>query len=376
MKFHIHQFKPLRIAMNPSSLRKIRMLSGALLLALSAVGLVPAVHAQDKPKVIRIAYSGAGTGGRPLTGGTIISTAHQQGALEREFAKDGIRIQWTFNPGAGPATNEQLANGLVDFAHHGDLPIIIGRATGLRTRLLFSYTRLGPSYITGPGDTTAKSLHDLKGKRLAVFKGTAGQLTLGRILKKHGLTERDFKTVSMDNDTLKAAIATKEVDAGLIPPFDLEARGVGKLIYSTGPDPELTSLGVFWVSEEFEKKYPEIVQRVVTTLIKVGAWSSDEKNRDAQYKLWSNSGTSYYEYQKTYGDIPLKWRLSPLLDEYFQENLKKSIQQASEFKLIRRDVDINGWLAPQYLNSALKELKLEGYWPEFDVAGKVKAGGQ
>lgn len=356
---------------------KISRIITALLTASLATGALffaaPAAFAQDKPKVIRIAYSGAGTGGRPLTGGTSIATAHQQGILEKEFAKDGIKIQWTFNPGAGPATNEQLANGLADFAHHGDLPIIIGRSTGLRTKILFSYTRFGPAYITGPIDSPAKSLEDLKGKRLAVFKGTASQLALGRVLKKHGLTERDFKTVSMDGDTLRAAIATKDVDGGFIAPFDLEARGVGKVIYSTGPDPELTSQGVFWVSEEFEKKYPDIVQRVVTALIKVTAWSSDEKNREAQYKLWSNSGTSYYEYQKTFADVPLKWRLSPLLDEYFVENLKKSIVQAKEFKLIRRDVSVDGWLAPKYLNTALKELKLEGYWPEFNAAGKPKA---
>jgi sulfonate transport system substrate-binding protein len=348
----------------------------ALLTAVAAGTLAfaaaPAAYAQDKPKVIRISYSSSGTGGRPLTGGTSIATAHQQGVLEKEFAKDGIKIQWTFNPGAGPATNEQLANGLADFAHHGDLPIIIGRSTGLKTKILFSYTRFGPAYITGPIDSPAKSLEDLKGKRLAVFKGTASQLALGRILKKHGLTERDFKTVSMDGDTLRAAIATKDVDGGFIAPFDLEARGVGKVIYSTGPDPELTSQGVFWVSEDFEKKYPDITQRVVTALIKVTAWSSEEKNREAQYKLWSNSGTSYYEYQKTFADVPLKWRLSPLLDEYFVENLKKSIVQAREFRLIRRDVSVEGWLAPKYLNTALKELKLEGYWPEFNAAGKPK----
>jgi sulfonate transport system substrate-binding protein len=349
--------------------RHLAALLGALAAGTLAFALPSAALAQEKPKVIRIAYSGAGTGGRPITGGTAISTAHQQGVLEKEFAKDGIKIQWTFNPGAGPATNEQLANGLADFAHHGDLPIIIGRSTGLRTKILFSYTRFGSSYITGPIDSPAKSLEDLKGKRLAVFKGTASQLTLGRILKKHGLTERDFKTVSMDGDTLRAAIATKDVDGGFIAPFDLQARGVGKIIYDTGPDPELTSQGVFWVSEDFERKYPEIVQRVVTTLIKVAAWSSDEKNREAQYKLWANSGTSYYEYKKTFAETPLKWRLSPLLDDYFVENLKKSIQQAKEFKLIRRDVDIAGWLAPQYLNTALKDLKLEGYWPAFNAAG-------
>lgn len=361
------------IDMNKFSVTQVASILGAVIFATGSLLANPPVLAQEKPKVIRISYSGAGSGGRPLTGGTVISTAHQQGALEKEFAKDGIKIQWTFNPGAGPATNEQLANGLADFAHHGDLPIIIGRSTGLRTKILFSYTRFGGNYITGPIDSPAKSLEDLKGKRLAVFKGTASQLTLGRILKKHGLTEKDFKTVSMDGDTLRAAIATKDVDGGVIAPFDLEARGVGKVIYATGPDPELSSQGVFWVSEDFEKKHPEIVQRLVTTLIKVAAWSSDEKNRDAQYKLWSNSGTSYYEYQKTFGDIPLKWRLSPLLDEYFVENLKKSIQQAREFKLIRRDIEVNGWLAPQYLNTALQELKLDGYWPEFDAAGKPKA---
>jgi sulfonate transport system substrate-binding protein len=349
--------------------RHLAALLGALAAGTLAFALPSAALAQEKPKVIRIAYSGAGTGGRPITGGTAISTAHQQGVLEKEFAKDGIKIQWTFNPGAGPATNEQLANGLADFAHHGDLPIIIGRSTGLRTKILFSYTRFGSSYITGPIDSPAKSLEDLKGKRLAVFKGTASQLTLGRILKKHGLTERDFKTVSMDGDTLRAAIATKDVDGGFIAPFDLQARGVGKIIYDTGPgsgtDLAGSVLGVrrlrTQVSRDRAARGHDADQG--------GGMELGRKEQGSPVQAVGQLRHQLLRIQEDLRRDPAQVAAVPLLDDYFVENLKKSIQQAKEFKLIRRDVDIAGWLAPQYLNAALKDLKLEGYWPAFNAAG-------
>src|SRR5690349_6454052 len=105
--------------------------------ALSAVPLLAsnplrACGADDKPSVIRIGFPNAGTGGRPLGGGSYPHNAHHLRAIDEEFKADGIKIEWKFFPGAGPALNESFANGLVDFAFgHGDLPVIVGRSTGL-----------------------------------------------------------------------------------------------------------------------------------------------------------------------------------------------------------------------------------------------------
>lgn len=344
--------------------------------ALAALLIVPGLsQAEDKPAEIRISYSGAGTGGRPVGGGNILATAHQQGVLEDEFQADGIKVVWNFFPGAGPATNEAFASGLIDFAHHGDLPIIVGRSTGLKHKIILGLGRFGNTYFVVPADSQAKSLADLKGKRIAVFKGTAGQLTLNRVLEKYGFTEKEFKVVSMSTETTRAALATRDIDGAITTPFDLEARGVAKVLFEIPRDPKVTSVTSFWVSEDFERKYPAITQRLVNRLLKVAAWSSDEKNRDASFKYWGKSGTTPYgDYVKSWKGYTLNERLNPLLDDYYRASLQKAIGEAERFKLIRRPVSIDGWIEPKYLQQGLKELGLERLWSEYDVDGNLKAG--
>ena len=66
----------------------------------------------------------------------------------------------------------------------------------------------------------------------------------------------------------------------------------------------------------------------------------------------------------------LRTRLNPLLDEYYQTSIKRSIDEIKKYRLTRRDVPFEGWLEPKYLNNALRELKLETYWPTQDATGK------
>ncbi|WP_148716131.1 ABC transporter substrate-binding protein [Chitinolyticbacter meiyuanensis] len=350
-------------------MQRIKLFAALLGVTASLFALPGSALAEDKPAVIRFAIPGAGTGGRPITGGSFLSTAHLKGALEQEFRNDGIKVQWTLYPGAGPGVNEAFASSLVDFSGHGDLPLIVGRSTGLKHKIVLSYGRFGNVYFVVPADSSAKTLADLKGKRIAVFKGTAGQLQLNRVFEKYGFTEKDFKVVSMNTDTTKSALATKDIDGAIVTPFDLQARGVARVLFEIKDDPKLSAPSTFWVSEDFEKKYPQITQRVVTTLLKVARWNADEKNRTEVFKLWAQSGTAYDDYLRSWDGYTLKERTTPLLDDYYVASIQKSIDEAKRYKLIRRDVSLDGWIEPKYLNQALKELKLEGYWDRYDVAG-------
>ena len=343
-------------------------------LVLFGLPALPAA-AEDKPAVIRISFPGAGTGGRPLVGGSYPANAHLFKEIDDEFRADGIRIEWKFFPGAGPALNESYANGLTDVAFgHGDLPLIVGRSTGLKHKIVLSSSRLGSSYFVVPAGSSAKTLADLKGKRLSAFKGTAGQLTLYRWLDKFGFTDKDFRIISLDNDSTKAALATNDIDGTTLTPFDLEARGIARRILELRDDPKITRPGTVWVGEEFEKKYPQIVQRLVTRLVKVAYWSTQEANREKEFQAWATSGSqAYVDYKKDWESVPdLRYRINPLLDEYYVSSLKNSIEETRKYKLIRRDVSIEGWIETKYLEHALKELKLEDYWPQFDADGKVK----
>ena len=342
-------------------------------------GLAQPAAAEDKPAVIRIGFPGAGSGGRPLVGGSYPANAHLFKEIDDEFKADGIRIEWKFFPGAGPALNESYANGLTDVAFgHGDLPLIVGRSTGLKHKIVLSSGRVGSSYFVVPAGSSATSLADLKGKRLATFKGTAGQLTLYRWFDKYGYLEKDFRIVSLDNDSTKAALATSDIDGTTIAPFDLEARGIARRILELRDDPKITRPGTVWVGEEFEKKYPHVVQRLVTRLVKVAYWSTQEANREKEFQTWATAGTqAYVDYRKDWETVTdLRSRINPLLDEYYVASLKSSIEETKKYKLIRRDVSLDGWIEPKYLNQALKELKLEDYWPQYDAEGRVKSAGR
>ena len=352
----------------------------------SALGAVPFINllpmgaraADDKPATVRISFPGAGTGGRPISGGSYPANAHLQRAIDEEFKADGIKIEWKHFPGAGPALNESFANGLTDFAFgHGDLPLIVGRSTGLKHKILMSSGRGGDSYFVVPAASTAKSLADLKGKRLATFKGTAGQLTLYRFIERFGLAEKDFKIISLDSDSTLAALSTGDIDGTVRAPFDVEARGVARRIHEILDDPYISRPGSVWVGEEFEKRYPHLVQRVVTRLIKVAHWSTQEENRERQLQLWATSGTPYVDYKRGWERTKdLRNRINPLLDEYYHASIQRSIEEVKKYKLIRRDVAFEGWLEPKYLNQALKELKLEDYWPQQTADGKLKVPGR
>lgn len=338
---------------------------------LLALALPLAAIAQENPKVIRIAFSGAGVGGKPASSGGALATAHQRGIFEKEFAKDGIKVEWTFFVGAGPATNEALALKRVDFASQGDLPLIVARANGLRTRILLSGSRFGRTYIVVPTSSSIQSLEELRGKKVTVQKGTATQLRLIRVLNQAGIKENEVRIIDMVSDSQKAALSTADVDASIQSSTDLVVRGLVRRIFKV-EDPKLNAPGQIWVSEEFETKYPHIVQRFVTALVRESAWASDEKNREDIFRLWAKTGNPYSDFKEDFKDYTLRDRLNPLLDEYYTSSLNKSIAEVKQFRFIRRDVPTEGWIEPKYLQTALKELNLEGYWDEFDADGKRK----
>jgi hypothetical protein len=59
------------------------------------------------------------------------------------------------------------ANGLADFSLLGDLPSIVGRASGLKTRILAATAIRQNTYIAVPADSTVQNVKDLRGRRVA-----------------------------------------------------------------------------------------------------------------------------------------------------------------------------------------------------------------
>lgn len=322
------------------------------------------VEADDHPTVVRIAFPSTGVGNRPVVGGDTFSLMDIRAALRNEFKNDGIQVTWTYLPTAGPGVNELYANNLVDFSLLGDLPSIIGHAGGLKTHILAASV-LNTLYIAVPSDSPVQTIKDLKGKTFAEQKGTCLQLSAARILEANGLQERDLRAVNMDNATMKAALLTKSVDAaiGLSDILALRDQGVVRILYTTKNDPQFTCNSTILGSDAFIQKYPAITKRIVRAYVQSTKWVGDhEQNRDEVYTLWAKSGTPFSAYKEDWGDTPILYKSSPLIDPYIVARYKQSIEDAKRYGLIRRTFDFDSWVDTSFLSQILQEDHLEAYW--------------
>jgi sulfonate transport system substrate-binding protein len=348
-----------------------------LLWATLGVSLAAGPAHAAAPSVIRIGVPTVGVGNRPIAGGSNVVTVHLRGLLEEEFKADGIQIKWNFLRGAGPAVNELFANGLADFGFGlGDLPSIIGHAGGLNTRVLAAGGIRQNTYLAVPADSSIKSIQDLRGKKVAIFKGTNIQLAVAKILEGSGLTEKDIRAINMDTATTKAALITKDIDAafGGNDLLALRDQGTARIVYTTKADPRFLRHSTLIASQDFITKYPDITKRVVKVLVQASKWISDQEATPTPvYQLWTKSGVPFSNYKEDFeGAATIKTRASPLLDEYVAAQYKKAISDAKRFGLIKNDFSFDAWTDTSFLKQVLKEQNLEHYWQEYDASGKPK----
>ncbi|WP_144112734.1 ABC transporter substrate-binding protein [Paraburkholderia sp. BCC1886] len=352
-------------------MRAIRLLKSLFTVAMFSLA---ASHAYaDKPAVIRIGVAQQGTGDPPTFGGSPAATVQLRQSLEKEFAADGIKVEWLFFKGAGPAVNEAIADKSLDFALQGDLPAVLARANGLKTRLILASGVRSGIKIAVPPDSDVHGIKDLKGRRVSIFRGTNLQLVVDNALAKNQLDERDLRVINLDTASSLAALASKGIDASVndYHLYKLRDQGLAKIIYESQNDgPQLTRQSHLLVLDDFDRAHPDVVQRVVNVFVKDSQWSSDEANRDALFKLWAKSGVPYSSWQAEFANQTLKDRDSPLLDPFIVARYKSVAQDALKLKLIRQPVDVDSWFEPKYLDNALHAQKLEHYWTPYDAAGK------
>lgn len=332
----------------------------------AALTLLVGLARADAPAVIRMGYPGVGVGNRPAASGNAIATMHLRGMLEDEFRKDNIQINWSFLRGAGPAVNELYANGLLDFSALGDLPSIVGRASGLNYRVLAAASVRGNIYVSVPSDSTIQTVADLRGKKVAVTKGTATHLAAGKILEGFGLTERDVRLINMETNVATAAIVTGDIDAafGGSQWLGLRDQGVSRVIFrTTGGDPKYTSNTTFIGNSEFIKKYPEHTKRVVKTLVLAAKWMADQEAKpESVFQLWTRTGFTYASFKEDWSNESMKYKTSPLIDPYIFARYTFQINEAKRLGLTRNTFDLREWIEPSFLNAVLAELNLQTYW--------------
>ncbi|WP_316163823.1 ABC transporter substrate-binding protein [Bradyrhizobium sp. SZCCHNRI20481] len=350
------------------------------LLAALTFGLLGQAAALAEPLTVRIGFASVGADNRQFSGGSSVAIAHSERYVEQELRDlPDVRIEWSFFKGAGPAVNEAFANNQLDFALQGDLPQIIGRANGLKTKILLAAGAHAPIYLAVPKDSPIRKVADLKGRKVSIFRGTNNHLAAVKVLAGYGLQEKDVQVINMDTATTNAALTSRDIDAafGNFPLASLAEKNIAKIIYTTkGDNPAYERHSTLIGQEAFIAAHPDVTQKIVSAIVRAARWSSDEANREAFFEISARSGFPASGYRFDFKDQELKYRNTPIIDASIIESYRVQARQAKEFGLLRRNVEIDGWFDRSFLDKALKEQGLASYWQEFGADGKPVAAGQ
>jgi sulfonate transport system substrate-binding protein len=194
----------------------------------------------------------------------------KQGLLEKEFEKDGISIRWVQSAGSNKAL-EYLKSNSIDFGSTAGAAALIGKVNGNPIKSIYTYSRPEWTALVTRADTGIKTIADLKGKTVAVTRGTDPHVFLVRALADNGLTEKDVTLVLLQHADGKLALLRGDVDAwaGLDPIMaSAEVEAGAKLFYRK---PENNSWGILNTREDFAAAHPDIIRRVLATYEKARA---------------------------------------------------------------------------------------------------------
>jgi len=186
--------------------------------------------------------------------------------VEEELAKVGAKptIKWT-SFSAGPPINESFAAGQQDIGFLGDTPAIIGKAAGIDTRIV-GLTSTGPKAlaVVVPAKSTIRSPKDLKGKKVAVVKGSYAHHLLVLVLQKGGLTVNDIEFINLSQADIATAIVNGNIDAAAVwEPLitKLESQGAVRVL-ADGTGIKKGAL-VIIATTNFASKYREQVKALL-----------------------------------------------------------------------------------------------------------------
>ncbi|HWE75369.1 MAG TPA: ABC transporter substrate-binding protein [Stellaceae bacterium] len=347
----------------------VRVVARSALIAL-AFSLGAAAAAETPPAVVHFGAVGSGYGQQ--VGTQLISIAHIKGFVQ-EAVGETTKLDWNYFTGTGPAINEALANGQLDFAQYGSLPSIIARANGLPTKIILSGggTNIYAAVRTG---LPIQSIKDLKGYSVTLQKATILHWSLLEALKANGLSENDVTILDLKQADQMAALAAGSADAsfGTVSLLQLRDQGLVRIIYTSQHDnPRATGPSSFVVTEAFAVKYPETTQKIVGAFVKAAQWVSQPENREEALQIWAKSGVPLAALRDEYAGETLHDRLDPRLDDFFRGQYQDGIDFAKREKLIRKDVDLAQWIDTKYQDAAFASLNLTQSWPARSKDGTV-----
>lgn len=235
--------------------------------AIVATGL-PTLQVRAQSKEVRIGFQ---------KGGVSLTVLKAQGDFQKRLEDLGYTVTWTEFP-AGPPMLEAMNAGAVDLGYVGAPPPIFAQAAGADlVYVLATVANTDTQGVLVPKESAIQAPADLKGKKVAVTKGSSANALLVRTLQFAGLEWGDAEPVYLLPADAKAAFEGGSVDAWSIwdPYLAAEEAASGARSIATDGSVGAPSRSYYLASRSFATENPDVLEVLQTSLIESETWSQD-----------------------------------------------------------------------------------------------------
>lgn len=242
--------------------------AGALVLA--GGGLGPAL-ARGMPREVRIGYQKEG----------ILAVVKQRGVLEARLAKLGVgKVRWVAFP-FGPPMLEALGAGSIDIASVGDTPPIFAQSAGAPI-VYIACVPATQNAILVRGDSALRSVADLRGRTVAIARGSSSHNFAMQALAKAGLGFADITPVWLGPADAVAALTRREVDAWTVwdPYVAVAERQHGARAIATTPD-DRPGNSFYLANRGFAERHGRLLSAILEELRTTYRWADRNRRRVA-----------------------------------------------------------------------------------------------
>ena len=157
-----------------------------ILAAVAALTLSTQVFAEDKAKIVGIDWA---------TYNPLSIVLKEKGFLEADLARDGIQVRWVQSLGSNKAIEFLNARG-VDFGSTAGSAALLAKINGSPINSVYIYSKPEWTALVTRPDTGIAAIEQLKGKRVAVTRGTDPHIFLVRALADRKSTRLNSSHVS------------------------------------------------------------------------------------------------------------------------------------------------------------------------------------
>lgn len=194
-----------------------------------------------------------------------------RGWLTEALASSGTTVSWQFSAGSNKA-NELLRGNAVQLGSTAGAAALLARSNGAPTRIVDVLAQ--PEWtavVVGPR-STARTIQDLRGRKVAATLGTDPYFFLLQTLAAAGLTTKDVQVVNLQHADGRTALARGDVDAwmGLDPIMAAAQQEDGDRLIVR--DRNRATYSVLNAREDFVAAHPDVLATVLTQYERARAW--------------------------------------------------------------------------------------------------------